>query len=202
MKNTRTLLLVSGGILVIAAVVLLSLQIFASTQRFRGSEIDPAPAAMDFQLHAADGVEFHLSAEKGKVVLLFFMYTHCPDECPATLAKLQNVSRRLGDGADQVDFVFITADPQRDTPQVMADYVHQVNAAFIGLSGNEEELRPVWDGYFVGQFIPPHEATENYVVEHSLRVYVIDKQGHLRLTFLNEMSAEDMAHDVSQLLSE
>jgi protein SCO1/2 len=202
MRNTRTLLFVSGGLLVTAAVVLLSMQIFAGTQRLRGSEIDPAPVAMDFQLQNENGSVFHLADEQGKVVLLFFMYTHCPDECPATLGKLQNVSQRLGDEADRIDFVFITADPQRDTPQVMADYVHQVNPTFIGLSGSEEELRPIWEGYFVGQFIPPHEGTQDYAVEHSLRIYVIDKQGRFRLTFPNELAAEDMAHDVSQLLTE
>ncbi len=202
MKNTRTLLLVSGALLVIAAVVLLSLQIFASTQRLRGSEIDPSPVALDFQLQAADGSTFHLSAEKGKVVLLFFGYTHCPDECPATLAKFQNIYKRLGDKTANVDFVFVSVDPQRDSPQVVADYVHQVNAAFIGLSGSEDELRPIWTGYFVGQFIPPQQGTANYEVDHSLRVYVIDKKGNLRLTLLSQMAAEDMAHDVSQLLAE
>lgn len=202
MKNIKTILLVGGGLLVAAALALLSLQILANTKAFRGSEIQPSPVAMDFQLQTADGSSFHLSAERGKVVLIYFGYTHCPDECPATLAKYQGIYPRLGDQVDQVDFVLVSVDPQRDTPQVMADYVHQVNAAFIGLSGSEDELRPIWTGYFVGQFIAPQQGTADYEVDHTLRVYVIDKQGNLRLTFPYEMDAEDMAHDVSLLLAE
>lgn len=203
MKNLRTLLFVVGGLLVLAAIILLSMQIFASDQAFRGSEIEPSPAAFDFEIQQADGSTFDLSAEQGKVVLIYFGYTNCPDYCPATLAKYQNIYQRLGEDAGIVDFVFISADPQRDTPQVTADYVHHINPAFIGLSGSEEQLRPIWQAYFVGQQIVPLEGSAlGYSVDHSTRVYVIDKQGNLRLTFAFEMDADDMAHDVSLLLAE
>ncbi len=203
MKNLRTLLLVGGGLLVLAAIVLLSMQILASSQAFRGSEIEPSPAAFDFEIQRADGSTYHLGAEQGKVVLIYFGYTNCPDYCPATLAKYQNIYQRLGDDAANVDFVFITADPQRDTPQVVADYVERVNSAFIGLSGSEDQLRPIWQAYFVGQQIVPLEGSAlGYSVDHSTRVYVIDKHGNLRLTFPFEMDADDMAHDVSLLLAE
>jgi protein SCO1/2 len=186
-----------------AAVVLLSIQIFAGTQRLRGSEIDPSPVAMDFQLQEADGTTFHLAAEQGKVVLLYFGYTNCPDFCPATLAKYQNIYKRLGGAVTNVDFVFVSVDPLRDSPQVVADYVHHANAAFIGLSGSEDELRPIWVGYFVGQQIEQlQDSALGYSVDHSTRVYVIDKKGNLRLTFPFELAAEDMAHDVSLLLAE
>lgn len=203
MKNLRTLLLVAGGVLVLAAIVLLSLQIFANTQNFRGSEIEPSPLAADFELQQANGAAFHLAAHQGKVVLIYFGYTNCPDYCPATLAKYQNIYQRLGDEVANVDFVFISADPQRDTPQVTADYVQHVNPAFIGLSGSEAELRPIWDAYFVGQQIVPLEGSAlGYSVDHSTRVYVIDKQGNWRLTFPFELPADEMAHDVSLLLNE
>jgi len=203
MKNLRTLLLVVGGLLVLAAIVLLSIQIFASDQAFRGSQIEPSPAAFDFEIQQANGTTYHLSTEQGKVVLLYFGYTNCPDYCPATLAKYQNIYQHLGDDVADVDFVFVSADPQRDTPQVTADYVHHVNTAFIGLSGTEEQLRPIWQAYFVGQQVVPLEGSAlGYAVDHSTRVYVIDKQGNLRLTFSFEMEAVDMAHDVSLLLAE
>jgi protein SCO1/2 len=203
MKNLKTLLLVAGGLLVLAAIVLLGMQIFASSQAFRGSEIEPSPAAFDFDIQQANGTSYHLSAERGKVVLLYFGYTNCPDYCPATLAKYQNIYQRLGDDVANVDFVFITVDPQRDTPQVLADYVRRVNPAFVGLSGSEEQLRPIWQAYFVGQQIVPLEGSAlGYSVDHSTRVYVIDKFGNLRLTFPFEMEADDMAHDVSLLLAE
>lgn len=204
MKNLRTLLFIVGGLLVLAAIILLSMQIFASDQAFRGSGIEPSPAAFDFEIQQADGQTYRLSAQQGKVVLLYFGYTNCPDYCPATLAKYQSIYQRLGEDAENVDFVFISADPQRDTPpQVIADYVDHVNPAFIGLSGSEEQLRPIWQAYFVGQQIVPLEGSApGYSVDHSTRVYVIDKQGHLRLTFPFEMEADDMAHDVSLLLAE
>lgn len=197
------MLFVVGGLLVLAAIILLSMQIFAGTQAFRGFEIDPSPAAFDFEIQKADGSLYHLSSEQGKVVLVYFGYTNCPDYCPATLAKYQNIFQRLGDDVVNVDFVFITADPQRDTPQVIADYVQRVNPAFIGLSGSEDQLRPIWQAYYVGQQIVPLQGSAlGYSVDHSTRVYVIDKQGNLRLTFPFEMEADDMAHDVGLLLAE
>lgn len=202
MKNSRTLIVVAAVAILLVGTVL-AIQIRDRQASFRGSEITPSPVAADFELVQADGSVFHLAERKGRVVLIYFGYTNCPDYCPATLAKYQRIYQRLGDQAAEVDFVMVTADPDRDTPQVTADYVHFVNSAFIGLSGTQDELLPIWQNYFVGQQIVPMEGSElGYSVNHSIRVYVVDKAGDWRMTFPFEMDADDMLHDVELLLAE
>jgi protein SCO1/2 len=202
MKIPR-IVLILGSLAALAVVAVLAWQIRERQNSFRGSEIVPSPAAADFELTDADGAAFHLAERQGRVVLIYFGYTNCPDYCPATLAKYQRIYQRLGDQTANVDFVMVSADPQRDTPQVTADYVHYVNPAFIGLSGTEDELRPIWQDYYVGQQIVPLEGSAlGYSVDHSTRVYVIDKSGNWRLTFPFELDAADMLHDVQLLLAE
>jgi protein SCO1/2 len=201
--KSRTLISIAAGALLLIVAVTLALQIRERQNSFRGSEITPSPAAADFTLTQADGAGFHLAEQQGRVVLLYFGYTNCPDYCPATLAKYQRIYQRLGEQAAGVDFVAVSTDPQRDTPQAMAEYVHYVNPAFTGLSGSEDELRPIWQNYYVGQQIVPMEGSAlGYTVNHSTRVYVIDKAGNWRLTFPFEMDADDMLHDVQLLLAE
>lgn len=203
MKPTRSLIL--AGLAAIALVVLavLAWQIWQKQNTFRGSEITPSPPAAAIELQRADGSPFSLRAQQGRVVLVYFGFTNCPDFCPGTLAKFQQVQRRLGDLAAEVDFVFVTTDPQRDTPEAAAAYAEYYGPAFIGLSGSEDELRPIWEGYYVGRLIVPMpESALGYTVNHSTRVYVVDTHGNLRLTFPFEMKADDMAHDVRLLLKE
>lgn len=203
MKNFRTTLIALASLLTLAVALVLALQIRDRQNSFRGSEITPSPLAADFELIQANGTVFHLAEKRGRVVLIYFGYTNCPDYCPATLAKYQRIYQGLGADTANVDFVMVTADPQRDTPQVTADYVHYVNPAFVGLSGTEDELRPIWQDYYVGQQIVPMENSAlGYSVDHSTRVYVVDKAGNWRLTFPFEMDANDMLHDVQLLLAE
>jgi protein SCO1/2 len=202
MKIPRIVVILSV-VAALAVVGTLAWQIREKQNSFRGSEIAPSPLAADFELTNADGTSFHLAEQKGNVVLIYFGYTNCPDYCPATLAKYERIYQRLGEATANVDFVAISTDPDRDSPQVMADYVHYVNPAFVGLSGSEDELRPIWQDYYVGQQIVPIEGSAlGYSVDHSTRVYVIDKSGNWRLTFPFEMDAADMLHDVQLLLAE
>lgn len=203
MKNIRVLFIAVGVLLVGASVFLLGLRAFETQQNFRGSAIGtPAPQAMDFELQQPDGTSFRLSEQRGHVVLIYLGYTNCPDFCPATLAKFQQVAERLEEKAANVEFVFITVDPDRDTPEVIAAYVDRFNADFIGLTGSALELERVWNGYGAGRFIEEVDSQLGYVVSHSTRVWVIDKNGLLRVTFPFEMTAADMAHDVELLLAE
>jgi len=204
MKNMRILLIAGGALLVGISVFLIGLQAFADQQQFKGSAIGtPAPQAMDFELQQPDGSLFRLEDQRGKVVLIYLGYTNCPDFCPATLGKYQQVAEQLGEDAADVVFVFITVDPDRDTPEVINSYMARFNPDFVGLTGPLEELQRVWVGYGAGT--PIHEEVESeigYVVSHGTRVWVIDKEGNLRITFPFEMSASDMAHDVLLLLAE
>lgn len=204
MKDKRLWIKVGAGLLALVVLAALAFEIWTQQNTLRGSEITPSPKAEEISLVRADGEPYVLSQQRGRVVLIYFGYTHCPDFCPGTLAKFQQMTRRMSaQELAQVDFVFITADPQRDTPEVTAQYAQYVNPSFIGLSGTLEQLQPVWDAYYVGRLIVQMEDSAlGYTVNHSTRVYVIDKQGNLRLTFPFEMKAEDMTHDVRLLLAE
>ncbi|HLE73079.1 MAG TPA: SCO family protein [Anaerolineales bacterium] len=204
MKNVRILLIAGGALLVGISVFLLGLQAFGDEQQFKGSAIGtPAPQAMDFELQQPDGRSFRLEEQRGKVVLIYLGYTNCPDVCPATMGKYQQIAEELGEDASNVVFVLITVDPDRDTGEVLATYMDRFNLDFVGLTGPLEELQRVWVGYGAGT--PYHQEVDSeigYTVEHSTRVWVIDKEGNLRITFPFEMTASDMAHDVKLLLVE
>ena len=169
---------------------------------FKGTQIDPPAEILDFTLVQSTGEEFRLADQKGKVVLMFFGYTHCPDVCPATLTDYARVYKLLGDRADDVTYVYITVDPERDSPELVSTYVNAFNPAFIGLSGSEEELQPVYNYYGVyreKQFV---ESAESYLYAHTSIIYVIDKKGRWRENFPFELSPEEMAEDILFLLKE
>jgi len=202
MKNIRWILIGSGALLVAASVFFLGLQAFESSRAFRGSAIgDPVPPAMNFELQQTDGTPYTLSEQHGKVILLYTGFTNCQDYCPATLAKFKQIAEKLGEDASQVEFIFVTVDPDRDTPEVIANYLSSFSRDIIGLTGTMDQLEKVWNDYGRGIADLP-DADGNYEVSHSTRVWVIDKQGLLRVTFPFEMSATDMTHDVQLLLKE
>lgn len=166
-----------------------------SQQKFSGVEILPAPDAPELVgLYSSDNGSVRLEDLKGKVVLLFFGYTNCPDVCPATVAKLKQVTSRLGESADDVTVLLVTTDPKRDTPEQLKNYLENFNPAFQGLTGQPSELKMAWDDYGV--------AVLDDGTTHSSRVYVIDQEGQLRLTFPYEMTIEDMLSDLKVLISE
>lgn len=203
MKNLRWILIGGGALLVAASVFFLGLQAFEGGRAFRGSAIGtPVPLAMDFELQRTDGASYRLSQQRGKVVLIYTGFTNCMDFCPGTLAKFRQIAENLGEDASQVEFVFVTVDPDRDAPGVIADYLKGFSPDFIGLTGTLEQLEKVWVGYGAGRVLEQPDAAGNYEVSHSTRVWVIDKDGFLRITFPFEMTASDMTHDVQLLLAE
>lgn len=213
------LVLVAGLLIVFFALVLFAA--FDSGYQYKGSSFEPFPEAPDFALYDQFGHLFKLSDQRGKVVLLFFGYTHCPDVCPATLAEFSAIRADLGEEqAADVVFLFVTEDPDRDTPERLRNYLDAFDPTIIGLSGTIEDLQPVWDAYYVAREITtldgedlddysdeqvhdhPSEEGGEYLVLHTSRVYVIDKQGLLRLTFPYGLSLEDRVSDIEHLLSE
>jgi len=200
--NVKSLAFALLAVLIVVAGVFIGTQVAKSNYEYQGSLIEPPTTAYDFELEDAQGNTFSLNEQRGKVVLLFFGYTNCPDICPTTLADFKQIHTELGEGADKVIFVFITIDPKRDTPEKVGNYVTAFNLDFIGLSGTEEQLQPVWDGYYVYREISESNSAAGYLVDHSARVYVIDKWGDLRLTFPFGVQAEAMAADVAHLIAE
>jgi len=162
--------------------------------------VEPPFLMEDFTLQAANGESFRLSDQEGKIVLLFFGYTNCADVCPTTLSTLKQVYQRLGENAQNVKFVMITVDPERDTPEKVAAYVTQFNSEFIGLSGSLADLEPIWKrlGIFVEK--KNSDNVEGYLVSHTASVYVIDRSGIFIMTFPYETSALHMTNEIIQLL--
>ena len=191
--NTR-ILRVGVVLIVLIGVVMV---VTPKTENFRGTLYDPALPAPEIELTLGDGSTFKLSEKRGDVVLLFFGYTSCPDVCPTTLAELRKIKSELGDDADRVQVVYVTVDPDRDTPEKVQQYVSLFNPSFIGLSGSLEELEPVWQDYGVYRQIEGIADSENgYLVTHSARVYLIDKEGNLRLSYSFGTPTDDILHDV------
>lgn len=164
---------------------------------------EPFPPAADFTLPRANGELFQLSANRGNLVLLFFGYTSCPDICPTTLAELNIALQKLKpEDAAQIKVVFITVDPQRDTPERVQNYVNHFNPAFIGLSGTESELAQVWKGYGIFRAIVDGSSAAGYLVDHTARVTLIDRNGYLRISFPFDAPVEDIIHDLKLMLKE
>jgi len=169
---------------------------------YQGSVIDFPSPAPDFELTAADGKVFRLSNHRGRIVLLYFGYTFCPDVCPTTLYDLTQVKEKLGDQATDLDVVMITVDPERDELAKLGEYITTFNPAFYGLSGTRPALEAVWADYGVYVGVNEVEGASGYLIDHTARLFVIDRAGNLRLTFPFGMAWEAMAADLTVLLSE
>jgi len=176
--------------------------IFRKPYAFHGTVIDPPLPVTDFTLQTANDVSFRLSDAKGKILLLFFGYTSCPDVCPVTLATFKQVHERLGEDAQKIAFVMITADPDRDTPDKVAEYTARFNPEFIGLSGSLSDLELVWKQ--LGVFVEKQDSgsAAGYLVSHTASVYVLDPNGNLLMTLPYGTTAIDMADDLTELLKQ
>jgi protein SCO1 len=192
--------LIYAGMGALLGLVLIGIITLTSPYTYRGSLITPAVPAADFTLTSGSGASYQLSAQRGKLLLLFFGYTTCPDVCPATLGEMKQVRSRLGKQADSVEFVFVTVDPQRDTPERLGKYVAAFDPAFIGLTGSQAELDPVYQTFGVYHENVPSESGAIYLVNHSARIYLIDTSGNLRLTYAFGTAVDDILSDVRYVL--
>ena len=185
-------------------VVALLLVLAACTRQapFVATELpDPKPAPA-LRLVEHGGRAFDLAAERGKVVLLFFGYTNCPDVCPTTLADWRRVRRALGADTARVRFVFVSTDPARDTPEVAQAYVRKFDAAFTGLSGPRDTVAAAERGFMVSSHAEAHDGHGGYAVAHSSRTFVVDAAGRWRLVTKPGATADDLLSDVRRLLAE
>jgi protein SCO1/2 len=169
--------------------------------QFKGTPYPPDRQALDFTLTSEEGEPFQLSDHKDQVILLFFGYTSCPDVCPTTLAEARQVLNDLEGDADQVAFLFITVDPERDTPERLAKYTDVFHPAITGLTGDAETLAHVRDAY--GVVAEKEQLTDSalgYVVNHTARTFLVDQQGNLKLSYRYGTVPEDILSDVKYLL--
>ena len=176
-----------------------------SSYEYNGTVYDPPMPAAEVTGTNWDGREFHMSDLQGKVALVFFGYTSCPDICPFTLANMTQVYTLLGDKAEDVAVVFISVDPDRDTPEKMADYIPAFNEAFYGVYIPEPALEQTKKDYFVyaeKNYPKDSQSSLDYLIDHTGWVYVIDRKGDMRLVFPHDAPADQIASDVEHLLKE
>ncbi|MFM8319829.1 MAG: SCO family protein, partial [Chloroflexota bacterium] len=169
---------------------------------YQGVVIDPPAPAPDFSLTDQHGADYRLSAHSGKVRLIFFGYTNCPDVCPITLSEFKRIKARLGERAGQVEFIFITVDPERDTVERLEGFMNNFDPSFIGLTGSPEALEQVWKAYGVYHQKQEVGSAAGYLVDHSSRTYAIDAQGRWRINYPFGMEPEKIAEDIAHLLAE
>ncbi|SUX28532.1 SCO family protein [Chromobacterium vaccinii] len=166
---------------------------------FKGTAIEDASMGGDFKLTDFHGKPRGLDEFRGKVVALFFGYTSCPDVCPTTMLEYASVMKQLGADGDKVQVMFVSVDPERDTPQVLAGYVPHFDKRFIGLTGAAGDIEKVMKQYkVVAQKVKNEEG--GYTVDHSAGSYLLDKEGKLRVYEAYGTPAANLASDIRQLL--
>src|SRR6185436_9855476 len=166
--------------------------------QFRSTDITGAPYGHALELTDHTGKLRHLEDFRGKAVVLFFGFTHCPDVCPTTLADLATVLKSLGPDADRVQVLFVTVDPERDTPQDLERYVHAFDPRFIALHGDPAATQRVAKEFKI--YYEKRKQGDSYTVDHSAQSYVIDPEGRLRLLVRHDRLAEDLPHDLRVIL--
>jgi protein SCO1 len=171
----------------------------ASPLQFKGLDLTGAKYGRGFELRDADGKARNLTEFRGKVVLLNFGFTQCPDVCPTALTRAVAIRELLGQDADKVEVVFITIDPERDTPTVLKAYMAAFDKRFIGLSGDVEATKKVAQEFKV--YFGKVPTGNSYTMDHSTFTYLFDPQGRLRIALRHEQSVQEHANDIKILLS-
>jgi protein SCO1 len=164
---------------------------------FRSTALEGVKWGKDFELTAHTGQRLRTADYRGKVLVLFFGYTHCPDICTPALARLAQLSKALGEDAKRVQVLFITVDPEHDNPAQLKKFLAGFDQSFIGLTGTADELGAVAAGHMV--FFKQAKAGR---VEHTGMLFVKDKKGRMRLLMKETAPLDDMLHDVRLLLAE
>ncbi|MGB9370049.1 MAG: SCO family protein [Xanthobacteraceae bacterium] len=159
---------------------------------------DPPRLAPEFALSGSDGAEVTLARYRGKVVLMAFGFTNCAAVCPVTLATLADARSGLGEAAGAIQVIFVTVDPERDDAARMKDYLETFDPSFVGVTGEPDALAAVRQSY--GVTAVKHGTGNDYVMDHSSSIYLIDRAGKLRALMPYGHAAEDFVHDIKLLL--
>lgn len=167
---------------------------------FKATDVAGANFARDFHLTDHNGRPRTMSDFKGRVVVLFFGYIHCPDICPNTLSELAAVMQRLGADADKVQVLFATLDPERDTPSVLAQFVPSFNPKFIGLYGTPDQIAATMKEYKLAILKQPAKRKGSYTLDHSAGTYIYDAAGKLRLYASYGQGVDALVADIQTLL--
>jgi len=167
---------------------------------FAGTEMSPPVPIDDIDLKSAAG-PVSLADFQGNYTLVYFGYTYCPDICPTTLAMFKTAKAELGDNADQLNVVMITVDPERDSPEALAQYVGHFDASFTGLSGDKESIDQA--GRPFGLYYEKHEGSEatGYLVDHTASFFLLDPEGNIAVIYPHGTLPQDLAKDLEYLIN-
>ena len=193
----------AGGVVLGLTLTGLAFLWYRSTQppALHSMLLEQTKLAQDFELTAGGGRVVSLSEFRGKVVLLYFGYTFCPDACPATLYAVKQAFQALGAQADQVQMIMISVDPGRDTPEKVTDYARRFDKRFLGVTGTEAQVMET--AALFGVTFEKHAGTAatGYLIDHTASLTAVDQQGYMRLIFPFGVPGEDIASDLRYLLS-
>ncbi|WAC75818.1 SCO family protein [Roseateles sp. SL47] len=176
---------------------------FTSAQKasFQGVDLTGANYARRFALPDIDGKMRSLEDFKGKVVVVFFGYTQCPDVCPTTMAELAQVKKALGPDGDRVQGIFITVDPERDKPELLKAYLASFDPSFVALRGNAEQIKETAKEFKVYYAQMPGKTPDSYTVDHTAASFLFDPQGRVRVYARYGAGAQPLMSDIKQLLA-
>ena len=179
----------------IAAALLLG----CSPPAFKAVDITGADYAQNFSLESASGGRKSIGDFRGKVVVVFFGFTQCPDVCPTTLADLATAKKELGPDGDKLQVIFITLDPERDSPELLQKYVPGFDPSFIALYGSPEQIAKTAKDFKIFYQKVPGRTPGSYSIDHTAGAFVFDRDGRLRLFIRHGTPPADIAADIRRL---
>ena len=174
----------------------------SSKNSFKGVDLTGAKYARELQLPDIDGRSRSLADFKGKVVVVFFGFTQCPDVCPTTMAELAQVKKTLGADGDKVQGVFVTVDPDRDTPELLKAYLGSFDPSFVALRGTADQLKAAAQEFKVYYAKVPGKTPETYTMDHTAASFIFDTEGRIRIFSRYGSGAEALSQDIQTLLAE
>jgi len=193
--------IVKRALALVAAMLFFGSAIAANIPGLKSGVFEPPRAAPEIPLRATDGSDFKLSKYRGKLVILEFGYTNCADVCPVSLASLAQARKKLGAEAADVQVLFVTVDPARDTAAYLRTYLANFDPSFIGLTGTQAQVDAVLKAYGISATRKMVEGGKGaYTMHHSSYLYFVDRQGMLRALMPFGRPADEMVHDARLLL--
>jgi len=187
---------------VISLVIILGLAVgffFLRPHTFHGTVIQSPDTSYNFTLNGING-DVSLSDFRGKVVLIYFGYTFCPDICPGTLGNVAAALRDMGPKADDVQLIMVSLDPERDTPEKLAEYMGHFYPSFIGITGTKEQIDEVAALYGIYYQKAEGSNATKYLIDHTATLMVLDREGYLKLVFPFGVTSQEIADDLKYML--
>jgi protein SCO1 len=167
---------------------------------FKGIDITGAPYGQGFLLTDFNGRPRTLADWQGKAVMLYFGFVQCPDVCPTALSRAAAVMEQLGPQAAEVQLLFVTVDPERDTPELLREYMAAFDPSFVALTGSDDQIKAAADAFRV--YYKKVPTGSSYTMDHTALTYLFDRHGRLRVALRHEQGADDYAADIRTLLAE